>query len=85
MAIDSKYGRVTLEKGTIGEDEPVVVFRSQDRLLPRVLEYYADLCREEGSPPEHLEGLQASRQRVLDWQGTHHTQTPQSAPVRGEA
>ena len=30
MGIDAKYGRVTTERGDIGEDEPVVVFRAQD-------------------------------------------------------
>lgn len=37
MAIDLKYGRVTLENADIGEDEPVVVFRARDALLPKVL------------------------------------------------
>jgi hypothetical protein len=37
MAVDKKYGRVTLENGSIGEDEPVVVFRAQDVVLPRLL------------------------------------------------
>lgn len=36
MAVDRKYGRVTLERGTIGEDEPVVVFRAQDKMLPEL-------------------------------------------------
>jgi hypothetical protein len=57
MAIDTKYGRVTTERGTIGEDEPVVVFRAQDELLPKVLAYYHQLCLEEGSPRHHLDGI----------------------------
>ena len=79
MAIDRKYGRVTLERGDIGEDEPVVVFRAQDKLLPTVLDYYRMLCRDHGSPEHHLDGIAETRRVVVDWQAEHHTQVPQSA------
>jgi hypothetical protein len=78
MAIDGKYGRVTLEKGTIGEDEPVVVFRSQDLLLPQVLEHYQELCREHGSPEKHLDPISTTIQTVRAWQDEHPTQVPRS-------
>jgi hypothetical protein len=78
MAIDLKYGRVTTEHGDLGEDEPVVVFRAQDRLLPAVLEVYWLMCENAGSPDRHLEQINAAKQAVKDWQTTHHTQTPQS-------
>jgi hypothetical protein len=78
MAIDGKYGRVTLEKGTVGEDEPVVVFRSQDKLLPQVLEYYRGLCAREGSPEHHLASLGVRTEEVRAWQADHFTQVPQS-------
>lgn len=42
MAVDGKYGRVTLEHGDIGEDEQVVVFRAQDSLLPKVLAWWQE-------------------------------------------
>lgn len=78
MAIDSKYGRVTVERGTIGADEPVVVFRAQDRLLSELLEHYAELCQEAGSPARHLAGIAAARVRVAEWQADHVTQIPRS-------
>jgi hypothetical protein len=34
VAVDRKYGRVTTERGTIGEDEPVIVFRAQSSSWP---------------------------------------------------
>ena len=68
MAIDGKYGKVTLEYGTIGEDEPVVVFRAKDVLLPKVLMYYHLFCLKEGSPDEHLELILKSLDRVKAWQ-----------------
>lgn len=54
MAYDRKYGKVTTEFGNIGEDEPVVVFRAQDVLLPKVLAYYHLFCMKIGSPRFHL-------------------------------
>ena len=78
MAIDLKYGRVTTEHGTIGEDEPVVVFRAQDETLPKLLAYYHLFCVKEGSPRHHLDAIMDAREKVLEWQKDHHTQTPRS-------
>lgn len=83
MAIDSKYGRVTTERGDIAPDEPVVVFRSKDKLLPQVLEAYRDLCVQMGSPRHHVEGIEQTLDTVLAWQRDHYTQVPQSAPAEG--
>ena len=77
MAIDLKYGQVTVERpGDMGDDEPVIVFRSKDRLLPMVLGYYSALCEAEGSPEGHLNRLDETMDRVKEWQRTHFTQTP---------
>jgi hypothetical protein len=80
MPEDLKYGHVTVERGDIGEDEPVVVFRAQDALLPELLRLYRDLCKSTGSPQRHLVGVTASRARVVEWQRDHFTQVPQSNP-----
>lgn len=79
MAIDTKYGRVTLERGTIGEDEPVVVFRAQDAMLPALLGWYRARCATAGSPNRHLASIDADREAVDEWQEHHRTQIPQSA------
>ncbi len=79
MAIDRKYGVIPLKHVGVGEDEPVVVFRAQDALLPELLSFYRQLCEAEGSPPHHLTGINDTRDIVLRWQATHHTQVPQSA------
>lgn len=34
MPVDRKYGRVMLEHGGVGTNEPVVIFRADDELLP---------------------------------------------------
>jgi hypothetical protein len=76
MAIDGKYGRVTLENGNIGEDEPVVVFRAKDALLPRVLMYYHLFCMKSGSPKAHLDSIWDALQTVYFWQVHHETSRP---------
>lgn len=80
MAIDSKYGRVTLEHGDIGDDEPVFVFRAQDRLTPHVLKWYEDLCAAAGAPEVHTRAIAASADRIIEWQATHPTKIPESRP-----
>lgn len=78
MAIDGKYGRVTLEKGTVGEDEPVIVFRAQDKLLPEVLNAYMRLAIHAGCPERHLEAIEDAKNAIEDWQKDNPTQVPQS-------
>lgn len=78
MGIDGKYGRVTVERGTIGENEPVVVFRAQDRMLPYILLAYYEVCQQEGSPRHHLDRIEKTRQEVAEWQQSHFTKVPTS-------
>ena len=82
MGIDNKYGRVTVERSTIAEDEPVVVMRAQDRLLPDVLRYYEGLCEKAGSPEHHLQLIRKTRDIVRAWQKEHFTKTPESEGIR---
>ena len=78
MAIDSKYGRVTIERGNIGEDEPVVVFRAQDRLLPKLLKIYKIFCELAGSPQHHLDIIHDSAMVIKRWQFSNPPRTPNS-------
>jgi len=82
MAIDHKYGRVTLEHGSIGEDEPVVVFRAKDKLLPKLLAYYHLFCLKAGSPKRHLDLILESREKVQIWQDANEPRTPTSENSR---
>lgn len=68
MGIERKYGKVTTEFGTIGEDEPVVLFRAQDKLLPKVLSYYALFCMKENSPRRHINIVLNTLDTIKDWQ-----------------
>ncbi len=48
MAKESKYGNVTVEKGNIPADEPVFLFRAQDKLASMVIRHYADMRQRDG-------------------------------------
>lgn len=78
MGIDSKYGQITTEHGNIGADEPVVVFRAQDRLLPKLLKVYKILCELAGSPQHHLDLIHETAMTVKAWQAEHLHRTPNS-------
>jgi hypothetical protein len=82
MAIDSKYGRVTTEFGTFGDDEPVVVFRAKDRLLPKLLKVYRYFCELGGSPEFHLRAIDNDAAAVKQWQAENPTKTPDSEAYR---
>jgi hypothetical protein len=84
MAIDAKYGRVTLEHSTIGDDEPVVVFRAQDAMLPRLLDIYRFLCEIAGSPRNHLQLIRRTTLEIKGWQAQNRTKVPTSDSVAEE-
>lgn len=78
MAIDLKYGHVTLENGDVGEDELVFVFRAQDALLVQTLQEYRRMCQESGSPDVHLENIDHNIQAIDQWQQGNYSQVPRS-------
>lgn len=73
--IDSKYktsGDVTKLDGTpIPADEPLMLFRGKDALLPQLIEDYKRLSQEAGSPPEHLATLDEKIQSLKSWQAAN--------------
>ncbi len=79
MAIDLKYGKVTLEHSDIGEDEPVVVFRARDKLLPKVMSYYLLFCLKENSPRLHIDLILKAIDTIKSWQTKNETRTPSSS------
>lgn len=73
--IDGKYqtsGDITKLDGTpIPLDEPLILFRGKDKLLPQLLEKYAALCQEAGSPEQQLTLLRKRIDEINDWQTNH--------------
>jgi hypothetical protein len=78
MGYNLKYGNITTEFGNIGENEPVMVFRAQDKLLPKVLAYYHLFCLKEGSPRRHLDIILDTKDAVEQWQQKNKTKVPTS-------
>jgi hypothetical protein len=72
--IDGKYrvnggGSIVKENGDpLPQDEPRMLFRGKDKLLPQLLEHYKQLCQEAGSPSEQIEGIQERLNIIKDWQ-----------------
>lgn len=78
MGFDGKYGKVTTEHGSIPDDEPVIVFRARDQLLPQVLAYYQAACMEAGSPDRHLNLIRDAGRTVKAWQQKNGMKIPDS-------
>jgi hypothetical protein len=74
MAQDKKYGQVTLEHGHIPDDEPVMVFRGRDLLLPKLIGLYWNLCQQAGSPQAHLDLVSTRHDEIDAWQDEHPDQ-----------
>lgn len=69
MAIDFRYGKVTVERDPdFEEDEIVVVFRARDKLLLEVLNFYHDITLREGSEKEFVLNLQREIALIRRWQ-----------------
>lgn len=84
MPRDLKYGQVTLEnQRNIADDEPVFVFRAQDVMLPAILGVYYELCLLNGSPGNHLQGIERARATIEEWQSLNETQVPTSSNYQG--
>lgn len=79
MPLDRKYGKVTLEHkpDSMEDDEPVVVFRAQDKLLVPLLARYENLntaAKPDGFDPDQDEFTQQARDTVVaiaKWQAKH--------------
>lgn len=78
MGYDRKYGKIIAEHGNIGENEPVVVFRAKDKLLPKLLAYYHLFCLKAGSPRRHLDIILNTKEVIEDWQARNSTRVPTS-------
>ena len=85
MGFDGKYGRVTTEHGDIPDDEPVIVFRARDRMLPAVMRFYRELCEGNGSPQRHLDLIKGCRERIEAWQQENPDRVRQPDSERSRA
>lgn len=73
MAVDEKYGQVTVEKqpgNPLGEDEPIFILRARDMYAAEAIRAYAEICQEAEPPtqPRHLAAIENARARFEKWQ-----------------
>lgn len=71
MALEGKYGNVSVELGSIPDDEPVFLLRAQDMLAVPAIREYLDLCTRAGCVEEHLDGIGVAIGRFARWQVVH--------------
>jgi hypothetical protein len=70
------YNRIQDPAGKIGEDEPVMLFRAQDALMPAVAAFYADLLRQHRSAQHMIDTTLAHEQRIRQWQRMNGCKLP---------
>jgi hypothetical protein len=85
VGYDGKYGKVTTEYGDIPGDEPVIVFRARDMIVPAMLRFYLEMCEANGSPRRHLDLIRATQRRIDQWQLDHRSQVRQPDSERSRA
>jgi hypothetical protein len=52
----------------IPHDEPLILFRGRDRLVPQMLEYYLKLRQQITDPKQNLDYLKNDFETIADWQ-----------------
>lgn len=70
------YNRIQDPENKIGEDEPVVLFRAQDKHFGSVLKFYYDTIKKDGGDPRILEQLEAQKIRLDKWTETNKQKSP---------
>jgi hypothetical protein len=67
MAVDRKYGKVTLQYGAVPKDEPVFVLRGQDAHALDTLRFYLNTCIMMGASADHLTFVKESISKIESW------------------
>lgn len=70
------YQHIQDPEGRIGEDEPVMLFRSRDALAPEVLRYYAKLIRQKMDDPRLATEVEKHAARMEAWQEVNGKKFP---------
>lgn len=71
MGYDRKYGQVTTERGTIGDDEPVFVIRGADKSAPNAIRAYASNAAICGADDDMIANVRERANQVAAWQAEH--------------
>jgi hypothetical protein len=71
FGIDSKYGKVTVEKKTLLDGEPVFLLRARDKQSVAAIRHYAVSCELAGCSDEFIEHLIDEANKFDNWQENH--------------
>lgn len=74
------YDRIQDPAGKIAEDEPVMLFRARDVLMPALLAKYADLLRLHNADQVMIETVLAHEQATRKWQRMNGCKLPDMPP-----
>lgn len=74
--IGSKYrvtGQIirTANNTVIPDDEPLMLLRGRDRLLPETLDFYLRLRQQTGMTEDQLSDLKTQIKNIKQWQASH--------------
>ena len=73
-------GKFTVEQlpghDPLHPDEPIIVFRGRDVVLPGLLRLYADTCETLGSPEQHVTSARTKMDEVMAFQNEHGFKIP---------
>jgi hypothetical protein len=70
------YNRIQDPAGKIGADEPVILFRAQDALMPAILAFYADRVRQLHGDQRIIDSALAHEQATRKWQRMNKCKLP---------
>ena len=67
MPTDLKYGKVTLQRGSVESTEPVFILRARDTLAEKYIRMYAEECRGRGCSANHYSNVLNAAEKFRDW------------------
>lgn len=70
------YNRIQDPEGLIPEEEPVMVFRAQDKCAPAALDAWCKAAKENGVDPHMIEVVHNWSREMRHWQSIHGSKIP---------
>ena len=83
MIIDRKFKILAINpcSGRLHTEKDSVLFTATDKFLPKVLDFYQDLCKAGGADENHILSIQLLKNRVKDFQKEHDARIPDTSGV----
>lgn len=67
--VDLKYGKITTERGSIPDDEPVFLIRASDSCAADAIVEYHRIACEQGATTEFTGSVVMALKRFAEWGG----------------